>query len=119
MTRELSKKEYTLARWLLENGNEDAREYIDQLEQAEATDWICDCGCASFNFKIKGKPEAEPGVHILSDYLFGDEDSLAGVFIFSSRGVLSGLEVYGLAVEAPSILPEPSDLRPMEAWPNA
>ncbi|MES9853685.1 MAG: hypothetical protein ABW170_17860 [Candidatus Thiodiazotropha sp. L084R] len=70
-------------------------------------------------FKIRGKKEAEPGVHILSDYLFGDEASLAGVFIFSSKGVLSGLEVYGLAIDAPTVLPEPSDLRPLEAGSNA
>lgn len=119
MTRKLTEKEYVLAKWLLEHGNEDAQEYIDQLEQAEATDWKCECGCASFNFKVKGKPEAGPGVHILSDYVFGNEASLAGVFIFSSKGVLSGLEVYGLAIEVPSVLPEPSELRPVEAGSNA
>ena len=119
MTRKLTEKEYSLAKWLLEHGNEDAHQYLDQLEQAEATEWKCECGCASFNFKIKGSAEAEPGVHILSDYLFGDEASLAGIFIFSSKGVLSGLEVYGLAIDAPSVLPEPAELRPMETKSNA
>lgn len=119
MTRDLTEKEYNLAKWLLEHGNDDAHQYIDQLEKAEATDWKCECGCASFNFKIKGKAEAEPGVHILSDYLFGHEASLAGIFIFSSKGVLSGIEVYGLAVDAPSVLPGLSELRPMESEANA
>lgn len=50
MTRKLTEKEYRLARWLLEHGNEDAPGYVDQLEAAEATDWKCECGCASFNF---------------------------------------------------------------------
>jgi hypothetical protein len=115
MTRKLTEKEYNLAKWLLEHGNDDAHHYIDQLENAEATEWKCKCGCASFNFKIKNKPEAEPGVHILSDYLFGDDATLAGVFIFSSKGVLSGLEVYGLTVDAPSVLPEPYELHPFES----
>lgn len=114
MTRKLTKKEYKLAKWLLEHGNDDALPYLKQLEQAEATDWKCECGCASFNFKIKGMPEAEPGVHILGDYLFGETESLAGIFIFSSHGVLSGVEVYGLAIDAPATLPKPSELRPME-----
>ena len=119
MTRKLTEKEYYLAKWLLEHGNKDAPEYIEQLNQAKVTDWKCGCGCASFNLKVKGKPEAEPGVHILSDYVFGDETSLAGIFMFSSEGVLSGLEVYGLAIDAPSVLPEISDLRPFKEGKNA
>ena len=113
--RKLSKKEYDLSRWLLENGSEEAKKYLGQLKLAAATDWKCECGCASFNYKVEGLPEAKPGVEILSDYLFGGEKSLAGVFVFSSGGVLSGLEVYGLAIDAPSELPRITDLRPMES----
>ena len=117
--RKLTNKEFELSKWLLENGKDEAQKYLTQLEIAEVTDWKCECGCASFNFKIKGLPEAKPGVEILSDYLFGKEKSVAGVFIFSSLGVLSGLEVYGFAVDAPSELPNISELRPMESGSNA
>ena len=74
--------------------------------------WRCPCGCASFNFKIKDKPLAPPGVHILGDYLVGGEADLAGAFIYEKDGILGGLEVYGLAADAPTVLPRPEDLRP-------
>ena len=111
-TRKLTREEYALSRWLLEHGNEDAKAFIVQLAKAEATLWKCDCGCASFNFKVQDLPEAEPGVHILSDYAFGDEANLAGVFIYSCEGILSGLEVYGLAADAPTKLPKLDQLKP-------
>lgn len=113
-TRPLTAAERALARFMLENGAAEAREYLDQLELAEATLWKCPCGCASFNFRMKGWPEAPPGVHILGDYLVGSEGNLSGAFIFSSRGILSGVEVYGLAGDAPHLLPRPEELRPWE-----
>ena len=110
-TRPLTDRERALARWMLENGGPEARAFLGQLEAAEATNWRCPCGCASFNFKVRGKPSAPPGVHILGDYVFGTEANLAGVFIFSSNSILSGVEVYGLASDAPNVLPEPDVLR--------
>lgn len=111
-TRKLTQEEYDLSRWLLEHGNEDAKAFIGQLDQAEATHWKCGCGCASFTFKVRDMPEAEPGVHVLSDYVFGEEATLAGVFIYSCNGTLSGLEVYGLAADVPTWLPTPNQLKP-------
>ena len=118
-TRKLTKEEYELSLWLLKHGNNDASQFIDQLEKAEATTWKCECGCASFNFKVQGLPEAEPGVNVLSDYVFGNESNLSGVFIFSSKGILSGVEVYGLAKEAPSKLPKPNELTAVSEANNA
>ncbi len=117
--RKLTNKEFELSKWLLENGKDEAQKYLAQLEIAEVTDWKCECGCASINFKIEGLPKAKPGVEILSDYLFGKGELMAGVFIFSKLGVLSGLEVYGFAIDAPPELPNISDLRPMESESNA
>jgi hypothetical protein len=99
---------------MLENGSDEARGFLVQLEVAEATEWKCPCGCASFNFRIKGKPEAPPGVHILGDYLLGSGDNLTGAFIYSSAGILSGVEVYGMAGDAPTVLPTPDELRTFE-----
>ena len=110
-TRPLTDDELRLARWMLENGGPDAPGYVSQLEAAEATTWRCACGCASFNFMIPGRPEAPPGVHILGDFLFGTEADLSGVFIFESNGTLCGVEVYGLAGDAPVSLPKPESLR--------
>ena len=118
-SRPLTDDELRLARWMLENGGPDARGYLSQLEAAEATTWRCECGCASFNFKVRGRPEAPPGVRILGDFVFGTEADLAGVFIFESNGTLSGVEVYGLAGDAPAALPEPKSLRPWGGSPPA
>jgi hypothetical protein len=111
-TRPLTNAERSLSRWMLENGGPDALSYLSQLEVAEATTWRCGCGCASFHFKIPGRPETPPGVHILGDFVFGPQAELCGVFIFASQGTLSGVEVYGLAVDAPSSLRQPASLRP-------
>ena len=113
-TRPLTEQERRLARWMLEHGSPEAAHFIEQLDHAEATSWRCVCGCASFNFKVAGRTEAPPGVNILGDYLVGTGDDTFGVFIFQSEGVLSGVEVYSLAADAPSELPEPDQLRPSD-----
>lgn len=113
--RPLTDHERELARWMLENGSSEARDYLAQLERAEVTPWKCPCGCASINFRIKGSLEPPPRVHILGEYLVGGADNPSGAFIFSSDGILGGIEVYGLAGEAPRVLPRPDELRPSKA----
>jgi hypothetical protein len=108
--RPLSDVERRLSRWMLENGTPEAAAYLSQLEVAEATPWRCPCGCASFNFKVKDMPAAPPGVHVLGDFVFYDGANIAGAFIYSSNGILSGLEVTGMAGDAPKVLPDPSQL---------
>lgn len=105
--RPLTASEYALARWMLENGLHEARNFLAQLEKAEVTPWRCPCGCASINLQIKNHPVAPPGVHILGDFLCGPVDAPAGAFIFESGGLLSGIEVYSMATDAPSVLPCP------------
>jgi len=112
VNRELTDPERRLVRWMLEHGSPEAVEFLPQLEVAEVTPWRCPCGCASINFQIRGKPAAPPGVHTLADFLFGEEETLSGIFVYEKDGILSGLEVYGFAGEAPKSLPEPEQLRP-------
>lgn len=113
MNRLLSASEMSLARWMLENGSPEARAFLEQLSSAKVTPWRCRCGCASISFQIEGYECAPPGVHILGDFLFGAADAPAGIFIYESAGLLSGIEVYGLAGDAPADLPRPEDLRPL------
>jgi hypothetical protein len=108
--RPLSEAEQQLARWMLENGLSEGSHFLPQLEGAEVTPWRCPCGCASFNLKVRDMPAAPPGVHVLGDFVFYDGDNLAGIFIYSSNGILSGLEVTGMAGDAPRALPEPRQL---------
>ena len=115
-TRPLTDAERRLARWMLENGSPEARSFLPQLDNAEAAVWRCPCGCASFNFRIKGRPKAPSGVHPLVDFVFGDSKDLSGVFIFENAGILSGLEVHGIAGDAPTSLPTPESLRLLSAF---
>ncbi len=114
--RPLSDKERCLARWMLESGTPEGAGFLSQLERAEVTPWRCPCGCASINFKVQGMPAAPPGVHVLGDFVFFNGDELAGIFIYSSNGILSGLEVTGLEGDAPKSLPEVTALMTHEAY---
>ena len=92
-TRSLTTEEHALARWMLEHGGTEARDYLSQLEIAVASTWRCECGCASFNFEIPGRPSPPPGMHVLGDYIFGDDDHMSGIFVYSCEGTLAGVEV--------------------------
>lgn len=115
--RQLTDHEKRLTFWMLQHGGSEAAAFLPQLELAEVTPWRCPCGCASINFQIRGKPPAPPGVHPIADFVFGDEHSLSGIFAYEKDGILSGLEVYGLAGDAPKSLPEPEMLRPFHDSP--
>lgn len=54
-------------------------------------------------------------MQILGDFLFGPHDAPAGIFIFAKSGVLSGIEVYAMAGDAPTALPHEAMLRPFSA----
>jgi hypothetical protein len=109
--RPLTDAEHSLAQWMLEHGTAEAKQYIAQLDLAEVTPWRCPCGCASINFQIK----PPPGVHVLADFVTGEGDQQSGAFIYSSGGLLKGIEIYSLAGDAPPVLPRSEDLRAYEA----
>ena len=111
--RELTAEELHLARWMLDHGEPEARQFLSQLERAQVSPWRCPCGCASFDFTIPSQPKPSGGMNLLADFVFGEGDSLSGIFIYQQSGILSGVEVYGLAGEAPKTLPTPEMLRPL------
>jgi hypothetical protein len=114
MSRQLTSAEEQLVRWMLEHGKPEARSFLPQLELAQVADWHCPCGCASINFSIQGFPEPCGNFHPIADFIFGTEKDLSGIFIFEMGGVLAGLEVYGLAGDAPKTLPLFDSLKPFE-----
>jgi len=116
MERPLTPDEEHLIRWMLVQGSPEAQAFLPQLERAKATAWRCPCGCASINLSVDGLPERSGDLHILADFVFGADDdlNLSGAFVFEKSGVLAGLEVYGLAGEAPRVLPLPVSLRPIK-----
>lgn len=109
--RELTDNERTLAVWMLENGDDNAKSFLPELEKARVNR-LCGCGCASIDFKIDGKEEPAGGIRILGDFIFGEGDETCGAFIFERDGVLSGIEVYSYGtMDLVKALPKPSQLR--------
>jgi hypothetical protein len=113
--RDLTEDERKLVRWMLEHGEPGSDDFLSQLERAQVTPEKCPCGCASLNFQISGEQIAPPGVHPIADFVFGEEGFESGIFVFESNGILSGVEVYGLAGDAPKMLPRPEMLKPFRA----
>jgi len=112
MNRPMTSDEERLVRWMLEHGKPEAREFLAQLEFATVTPWKCGCGCASFHLSIAGGPPPSPGIHPIADFISGDEGDLSGIFVYEQQGTLGGVEVYGMAGDAPKSLPTPEMLRP-------
>jgi hypothetical protein len=107
--------ERELTRWMLEHGGApDAERFLEHLDRAHVVS-RCPCGCASVDFAVSGEAEPSGGLRVLGDYVFGDEGTLSGAFVFEQNGVLAGLEVYGMAGDAPRTLPRPEELRPFDA----
>jgi hypothetical protein len=104
-------EEKNLVRWMLEHGEPEAKNFLEQLDKAEVTSWHCPRGCASINFSIQGYPAPSGGLHPLADFIFGNDENLSGIFVYEQNVVLAGLEVYGLAADAPRLLPSPESLR--------
>jgi hypothetical protein len=101
-----------LARWMLEHGQPEALEFLSQLDHAEITPWRCECGCASLDFSIPGRPQPNTGICDLGHFIFGTDANPNGIFIYEQSGTLSGVEVYGFAGDAPKTLPKLEELRP-------
>jgi hypothetical protein len=97
---------------LREHGEPDASQFLSQLEQAQVLPTHCLCGYASIDFSIGGQPKPSDPLRPVADFVFGSGDELSGIFVFEQSGVLAGLEVYGLAGDAPKTLPSPDSLRP-------
>jgi len=110
--RALTDHERRLVVWMIEHGIPKAIVFLPQLDHAEVTAWRCPCGCASINFRIRGKPDPPPGVNPIADFVFGEGETLSGISLYEMDGILSGLELYGLAGDAPKTLPELEALRP-------
>src|SRR4051812_35804947 len=105
--RNLTTEERHLVRWMLEHGLSDAPRFLPQLERAQVLPTRCPCGCASIGFSIDGQPKPSGGLRPLADFVFGSSDELSGIFVFEQSGFLAGVEVYGLAGDAPKTLPSP------------
>jgi hypothetical protein len=107
--RPLTAEEVRLARWMLENGEPDGRDYVSQLESARIVS-CCPCGCATIDLEVEGYPPARGISRILGEFSFFHGDDQSVIFIYADKGVLGGIEVCGLTGDSPSVLPAPEAL---------
>jgi len=102
---------------MLEHGRPEATPFLAQLDSVRVTPWRCECGCASFNLVFEGRPAPSGGMEVLGDFVTGTDAELSGIFVFAQNSLLAGVEVYGMAGDAPKSLPPPESLRPLEHIP--
>lgn len=112
LPRALSPVEFRLADWLLENSTrisaDEKKKFRSQLTDAVVS-CRCRCGCATVEFTVAGRKPAVGGLRPLSESVTRNNEF--GIFIYETDGILSGLEIYGLAkLELPSEFPPISEL---------
>ena len=112
--RPLSAEELRLARWMLEHGEPDARDFLPQLDRARVVS-RCPCGCATIDLAVEGLPAAPGITRLLGEFAFEHGNDVSAIFIYEGDGVLGGIEVYGLSGDTPKVLPAPESLQPMDA----
>jgi hypothetical protein len=109
--RALSSRERDLIEGMLYRGSRNPDRFLAHLKAARVVA-RCTCGCASIDLAVPGEPLPTGGLRIIADFIYGDDASLCGAFVFERDGWLAGLEVYALGAVLPSSLPDPTDLRP-------
>jgi hypothetical protein len=116
MNRRLTSAERELVCWMLENGAPEAIGYLAQVDLLEVSPWKCQCGCASLQFEMKGRPAPTRGLRPLAEYVFGSKADCSGIFVYEQAAQLAGIEVYGLTGEAAKALPEIGEMKSWEDW---
>jgi len=99
--RALTEAEATLLRWLLEHSGDDARAMLPQVDYARVVGG-CPCGCASFDVVVEGfdGPIPSTASGTTPDFYWDAEGGgICSVFLFTSGGMITGLEVWSVDAE--------------------
>jgi hypothetical protein len=112
--RPLTFDELAVVRWLLEHGDGDNSEFLEQLNQARVI-CLCGCGCASIDFSIGGKRPQNFVMNTRSDYQWHNHQGhLFGAFVFVQDGLLAGLDLWSIDGQStPDVLPPLNRLVPL------
>jgi hypothetical protein len=112
--RALTSEEHAVVRWLLEHGDGDNTEFLEQLEHARVAR-LCGCGCASIDFSISGQRPNNFAMRTLSDYQWSnDQGHLCGAFVFMQDGLLAGLDLWSIDGQCtPNAMPPIERLVPL------
>jgi hypothetical protein len=111
--RPLASDELAVVRWLLEHGDGDNSEFLEQLNHARVAR-LCGCGCASIDFSINGRRPAHFAMRVLSDYQWRNNlGHLCGAFVFEQDGLLAGLDLWSIDGQStPDAMPPIESLVP-------
>jgi hypothetical protein len=111
--RALTPEEHLVVQWLLQHGDGDNSVFLAQLNSARVSS-LCSCGCASIDFSIDGLRHKDPGMRVLADYQWqNNEGHLYGAFVFEQGGLLAGLDLWSIDGQStPLTVPSPERLVP-------
>jgi hypothetical protein len=117
--RPLAPDELAVVQWLLEHGDGDNSEFLEQLNHARVTR-LCGCGCASIDFSINGKRPQNLVMDTRSDHQWrNDHGHLFGAFVFVQDGLLAGLDLWSIDGQStPEALPPLDRLVPFGSPPQ-
>jgi hypothetical protein len=96
--RPLTHEEHELLCWILENGSDEAKSFLPQVEGVRAVR-ACTCGCPTIQLRVvDGVPMGTSSMGRVIGDLYGKtaKDEIVGVLLFQDAGKLSELEVYSL-----------------------
>jgi len=114
--RSLTPRELDVIQWLLQHGDQDNAEFLEQLKDARVAQ-LCGCGCASIDLSINGKRPERFAMRVLSDFAWRNEQGhLFGAFVFEQDGQLAGLDLWSIDGQStPDALPAIERLVPYES----
>ena len=114
--RELNDDEKDLVLLMLENGENRAKEYIQELRNISVAS-KCRCGCASINFALNGiEVSRKGGIDVIADFRYKTKNgNECGAYLFLSDEHLAGLDLWSMdGNEIPKYIPNKSELKKYE-----
>jgi hypothetical protein len=113
--RDLNNSEKELILWMLENGNDNSKEYINEIDKLSVAS-KCPCGCPSINFAYDHKELSyKNGMKPIADFIYKSKKAnLCGAFLFLLENHVGGLDIYSIdGNETPDELPSKNMLKPL------
>lgn len=114
----LTADERGLLRWILENGDEHARQLVEQVDRAQVVS-RCGCGCATIDLSVDGvEADRSHGMEQVGEEYFwkGPTGGVCATFVLGAGDQLATLELYSAdGIDTPVSLPSTDQLQ-REPW---
>ncbi len=104
---------------MLKRSAAEPERYLEQISRLRVVG-RCGCGCPTVDLALEGQPHSRDAVARLIAEAEGQspEGISVGVLVFAKDEVLSEMEVYSVAGDAPFSLPSPDTLVPSASYPQ-